>query len=242
MTEVASFNSPLTDRGVKLVLPAGAWNDIRTLMEGRVAPGLTDGRYHPHVVSRWRTEDGITAERRVFGDDEKVTVEAARPTTREGAAQLGALMVYAARAGQRVSVDVSIPSGPGLNYEELSRRACRWTFDRFGFGAGWPIKPSLTDGAAQVTFPGAKHTTRSGDVLPPEYFLLDSPEVVSTAYSDIMRVPREVGQTVFADLVGAPSFDIASRAFWQAQGELTPYDAAYMALSIMTPVPDFSQG
>src|SRR5688572_20099199 len=141
MTQIG-FESPLS-QGTTLELPAESWNELRTLMEGRTAPGTVPGRHGPHLVARWRADSGsMTAHRRVV-DGGEVTVETARPASQEQAAQVGAMMIYAARSGRRVRVDLLPPPNGRTDYRDLSMRSCAWAVGRLGSGAGWPIRPSL---------------------------------------------------------------------------------------------------
>lgn len=230
MTVVDGFSSPLR-RGARFEIPARGWNDLRTLIEGRISPGLEDGRYHSHLVARWRADGGgVAAHRRVI-DGGKVTVEAATPATPEQAAHLGAIMVYAAHSGERVVVELLPPDSSNWSYAELSRMCCRWSVDRFGSGSDWPIKPTVDGQGVNVALTGTRSVSRG--VRQAAYSLGEAPSVISAAYSDVFDIPREMGETAFADLVGAPDFDTAVTAFKEAEAAVTPYEAAHVALGAL---------
>lgn len=227
MTKVAEFSSPLR-RGARFEVPAEGWNDLRTLIEGRVSPGLEDGNNRSHLVSRWRADGGgITAHKRVF-DGGGVVIEVANPATPEQAARLGAALIYAAHAGQKVSVELSPPTKYPGSYQELSRRCCQFAVSRFGCGADWPVRPSVDAEGVSVAFSGTRIV--EGGWRPVTYSLGEAPSVISAGYSEVFGLPREGGEAVFANLVGAPDFGTAVGIFKEAEGADTPFDAAHAAL------------
>lgn len=236
MTEVASYTSPLTSRGVTFSLreTPGQWNDIRTLIEGPTGPGFADGQ----PVWRWRAgSGGVEASRQMrFLDagDFGITVNAKPPQTREEAAQLGALMVYAIHAGAKVEVDLALPEANGhSNYSALKDKAVRWAMGRFGTCVDSPVMPTEYAGGTEVA---VRARVRNGvwvQERKPESVLVvhtSAPEIIGEGYAAVTGAPIEYAQDVVARMVGAPDFATADKAFRDAADAETPFMAAHLAL------------
>ena len=217
MAETTEFRSPLTVRGARLKLPRTSWNDLRSLIEGQTSPGLDDGRYHSHLVSRWHSGMGIDASRLMLHPDADIAIEAARPETRERAAYIGALLAFAVRSGQQVKVDLAPPAERRVP-ADLLIRCGQWAVHRFGWGAEWMVRPSLHRDSIVVALPES---------------LSDAPQLVSDAYSSILDVSKEAGRDAVAGLFGAVDFETAVAALESAEEVPTPYLAAHTALGVL---------
>ncbi len=220
MTEIAEFRSPLTAKGARLTLPRASWNDLRTLIEGSSSLGLDDGRHHSHVVTRWRSGVGVDAARFTLQPDTDITIDAARPVNREHAAHLGALLVFAVHAGQKVKVDLAPPAGhPGFTHpQDLRTRCAEWVVREFGWASDWMVRPSLHEESLEVRLPES---------------LSEAPRLISDAYSSIFATTKEAGYEAVAGLFGAHDFDAAVAALASAGEAPTPYLAAHAALGAL---------